>query len=108
MMEQLPRYKTMQLYNPTPMNELFAKIISAFFGGIVGLATLARIHIPIPFLSWFPVTHFSDVVVVLIGMFKAGLMGASSWVAVTGMQHTWRGVRRKWHNHFKSKNNKHE
>lgn len=92
----------MKIYNSTTMNEYTAKVLASFFGWIAGLATLAHIKLPFLTWSWLPTLHAGDVVIVLIGMLKAGLTGASSWAAVTGMQHMRRLIRRKW-NHFKSK-----
>lgn len=92
----------MKPFNPISMNEYAAKIFAAFFGWIAGLATLAHIKLPFLTWSWLPTMHVSDFVILLIGCLKAGLTGASSWAAVTGMQHSRRWLRKKW-NHFKSK-----
>lgn len=84
------------------MNEYAAKILAYFFGWAAGLATLA--HIKLPFLTWhwLPTVHAGDIVIVLIGCFKAALMGGSSWAGVRGMQKWTRFLTKKW-NHHKSK-----
>lgn len=89
------------------MNDYLAKIIAYFFGWFAGLATLAHIKLPFLSWSWLPTVHASDIVIVMIGCFKAALMGGSSWVGVRGMQRGTRFLKRKWKYH-KSKKNNHE
>lgn len=89
----------MKFYNSISMNDYLAKILASFFGWIAGLATLAHIKLPFLTWSWLPTLHANDVVIVLIGCFKAGLTGASSWAAVMGMQYGRRRILKKLRNH---------